>query len=909
MTTPVGPPGKLRIYLGAAAGVGKTYKMLEEGNRRLARGTDVVIGLVETHDRQGTAAQIRDLPVVPRRVLPYRGSALEEMDVDAILARRPAVALVDEMAHTNVPGSRNAKRSQDVQELLEAGIDVISTLNIQHLASLNDVVEQITGIKQQETIADAMVRAAQQIELVDMTPEALRRRMAHGNIYPAVAIDTALANYFRPGNLGALRELALLWLADRVDENLAEYRVKHGIRQPWETKERVLVALSGDASGETLIRRGARMAARAHGDLLAVHVRTADGTVQPDATALEGQRALLAEMGGSYTEVTSGDVPNALINFAVAEAATQLLLASSRHSWLYHTTHGSVTTQVIRLAGPIDVHVISTAEQATKALPRAVPPSQPVPIPLRRRQLGWLLGIIGVVLVAAALAPLRAGLGVPGVLLCLLLAVVAVAFIGGLRPAAAATVVAALSADYFFLPPIHSLDIARPVNIVAVVVFFVAAGIVSHLIDRLTRRGLQVARAHAEAEALARLAGSSVVAEAATLPSLVAEIRRTFDLDGAAILVRDGAKWLPMAEAGSPAPVRPEDAEFSAELDQGTVLTLTGRSLGGTDIWLLGPFVTQLRLAQERIRLRGVASAAKELAETDTARTALLEAVSHDLRTPLTSIKAAVTSLEGSDTTWSPAKTQEFYRTIDSETDRLTALVSNLLDITRLRAGALPLVRRQADLEQILYDAVNSLSSAGSAVVIDLPDKPPEVWADPGLLERAVANVMANAQAASPPGLVVRVQAEAVGDQVQIRVIDQGPGISAEQRQHMFQPFQRRGDGGGGLGLGLAIAKGFTEAMDGELTVEDTPGGGATFVFFLPRFAPDAGAEEGKAPDAGAGEGKAPDARPEEGNALAGANESAPPADSAATASTGVAPAHGPHAPGIVNRAVRVLRG
>jgi two-component system, OmpR family, sensor histidine kinase KdpD len=854
MATPVGPPGKLRIYLGAAAGVGKTYKMLEEGNRRLARGTDVVIGLVETHDRKGTAAQIRDLPVVPRRVLPYRGSALEEMDVDAILARHPAVALVDELAHTNVPGSRNAKRSQDVQELLEAGIEVISTLNIQHLASLNDVVEQITGVKQQETIADAVVRGAQQIELVDMTPEALRRRLAHGNVYPPAAIDTALANYFRPGNLTALRELALLWLADRVDENLAEYRAKHGIRQPWETKERVLVALSGDPGGETLIRRGARMAARAHGDLLAVHVRTPDGTVQTGTSALEGQRALLAEMGGSYTEVTSADVPNALISFAAAEDATQLLLASSRHSWLYHLTHGSVTTQVIRLAGPIDVHVIATAGEPPKALPRPLRPRQPVPIPRRRRQLGWLLGTVGVVLLAAALSPLRTGLGVPGVLLCLLLAVVAVAFMGGRRPAAAATVVAALSADYFFLPPIHSLDIARPANIVAVVVFFAVAGIVGQLIDRLARRGLQVARARGEAEALARLAGSSVVAEAATLPSLVAEIRRTFDLDGAAILVRDGAKWLPVAEAGSPAPVRPEDAEFAAELDEGTVLTLTGHSLGGADIWLLGPFVTQLRLAHERIRLQGVASAAKELAETDTARTALLEAVSHDLRTPLTAIKAAITSLEASDTTWSPARTQDFYLTIDSETDRLTALVSNLLDITRLRAGALPLVRRQADLEQILYDAVNSLSSAGSAVVIDLPDQPPEVWADPGLLERAVANVMANAQAASPPGLVVRVEAEAVGDQVQIRVIDQGPGISAEQRQHMFQPFQRRGDGGGGLGLGLAIAKGFTEAMDGELAVEDTPGGGTTFVFTLPRFALEEDADQdvraGRAPAA-----------------------------------------------------------
>ncbi len=838
MNTATAAPGKLRIYLGAAAGVGKTYTMLEEGRRRRGRGTDVVIGLVETHGRPGTAAQIGDLPIVARRVIAYRGGELEEMDLDAVLARHPAVALVDELAHTNVPGSRNVKRWQDVQELLQAGIDVISTVNIQHLASLNDVVEHITGVRQQETVPDAVVRAADQIELVDMTPEALRRRMAHGNIYPAAAIDTALANYFRLGNLSALRELALLWLADRVDEQLADYRARHGIRQPWETRERVVVALSGAPDGEALIRRGARMAARMHADLLAVHVRTPDGTVQPDTKPLEGQRALLAEVSGSYTEVTGADVPSALINFAITEDATQLLLASSRHSWMYHAAHGSVTTQVIRRAGPIDVHVISTAGHPVSPLPRSLPRRQPVPMPRRRRQLGWLLGTAGVAGIAAALSPLQTGLGLPGALLCLLLAVVAVAFVGGLRPATAATIVAALSADFFFAPPIHSFDVARPVNVVALVVFFAVTTVVSQVIDRLTRRGLQVARARGESEALARLAGGTVFAEAATLPSLVAELRRTFDLDSAAIIVPEGDKWLTVAQAGGPAPARPEDAQFAAELDQGAVLALSGHSLSGADIWLLGPFVTQLRIAQERARLQDEASAAAELADADNVRTALLEAVSHDLRAPLTGIKAAITSLLSPDTAWSPADAQAFYRTIDAQTDRLTRLVSNLLDMSRLRAGQMPLVPHETDVERILYSAVNSLGSAGSGVAIDLPSKPPAAWADPGLLERALANVMANAQAASPPGLAVHVQAGAIDDRVEIRVIDQGPGIPAEQRAGIFEPFQRRGDGQGGLGLGLAIAKGFTEAMDGELTVEDTPGGGATFVFSLPRFGP-----------------------------------------------------------------------
>ncbi|HMK98259.1 MAG TPA: histidine kinase, partial [Acidimicrobiales bacterium] len=275
-------PGKLRIYLGAAPGVGKTFAMLDEGWRRFHRGTDVVVGFVEAHNRPKTTAQVRDLPVIARKRLPYRGQLLEEMDLDAVLARHPAVALVDELAHTNVPGSRNEKRWQDIQELLAAGIDVISTVNIQHLASVNDVVERITGVPQRETVPDAVVRSADQIELVDMTPEALRRRMAHGNIYPPEKIDTALAHYFREGNLGALRELALLWVADRVDDELASYRQRHGIQDKWETKERIIVALSGAPGGEHLLRRAARIAARSNGEVVGVHVRSADGLVRPE---------------------------------------------------------------------------------------------------------------------------------------------------------------------------------------------------------------------------------------------------------------------------------------------------------------------------------------------------------------------------------------------------------------------------------------------------------------------------------------------------------------------------------------------------------------------------------------------------------------------------------------------------
>ncbi|HYA68692.1 MAG TPA: DUF4118 domain-containing protein, partial [Acidimicrobiales bacterium] len=528
--------GKLRIYLGAAPGVGKTFAMLDEGWRRRSRGTDVAIGFVEPHDRPKTIGQIRDLPVIARQTLSYRGQLLEEMDVDAVLARHPAVALVDELAHTNVPGSRNEKRWQDIEELLGAGIDVISTVNIQHLASVNDVVEHITGITQRETVPDTFVRAADQIELVDMDPDALRRRMAHGNIYPPEKIDTALGHYFRVGNLGALRELALLWTADRVDEELAAYRERHGIREPWETKERIVVALSGAHGGEHLLRRAARMAARINGEVIAVHVRAGDGLVHAEPPGLEAQRALVGELSGRYAEVSDVDQAGALVKFARAENATTLIMGATGRSRIHELLHGSVINRVIREAAPIDVHVISPPEDVEVGLPQLPSRHRPVSVPPRRRNIGLVLGTVGIVLLGLVLSPLRGSLALPGALLVLLLGVVLVAYIGGVLPAAMAAVVAALAADFLFTPPIYSLRIAHPADVVALVVFFAVAALVSLLVDQLTRRGLQVARARAEAESLARLAGGSVLSGVEPLPDIVGELRRTFDLDAVVIL-------------------------------------------------------------------------------------------------------------------------------------------------------------------------------------------------------------------------------------------------------------------------------------------------------------------------------------------------------------------------------------
>ncbi len=353
--------GQLRIYLGAAPGVGKTYAMLGEGQRRRVRGTDVVVGLLETHGRKLTAAMAEGLEIVPRRTMTHRGATFTEMDLDAVLARHPQVALIDELAHTNVPGCRNAKRWQDVDELLDAGVDVITTLNIQHLESLNDVAKQVTGVEQHETLPDAIARRADQIELVDMTPEALRRRMVHGNVYPPNRIDAALTHYFRPGNLTALRELALLWLADRVEEGLQRYRAEHGIAEQWETRERIVVAIAGEKGDEAVIRRAARIAARTPGsDLIAVHVNCEDGLLAAPAGALETQRALVVSVGGSFCEAPGDDIPETLLGFARAENATQMVLGASRRGrFVTLLTGKSIPTRVARRAEHIDVHLVS----------------------------------------------------------------------------------------------------------------------------------------------------------------------------------------------------------------------------------------------------------------------------------------------------------------------------------------------------------------------------------------------------------------------------------------------------------------------------------------------------------------------------------------------------------------------
>lgn len=837
--------GVLRVYMGAAPGVGKTYAMLNEGWRRHERGTDVVVGYVETHGRANTAAQLRDLEIVHRCTITYRGQAFEEMDLDAVLARAPKVALVDELAHTNVPGSRHEKRWQDIDVLLDAGIDVISTVNIQHLESLNDVVARITGVTQRETVPDVFVRKADQLELVDMAPEALRRRMAHGHVYASEKVDAALSNYFRVGNLAALRELALLWVADRVDEGLQDYRERHGLVEPWETRERVVVALTGAPNGERLIRRGARIAARTHGELVGVHVRVGDGLAGPGQDLLDRHRLLLEELGGRFSAITGTDTADALVRFARSENATQLLLGSSRRSRWAELVHGSVVNRVIRAAAeePIDVHVISAQQP-----PSSRPPPDHRRLAVRSRRataLAWAMAFVAVPLLAVGLLTVRDAVGVPGMLLLLLLAPIAVALVGGMWPALAASVVAFLLADWLYFEPTHSLRLSLARDAVALVVFVAVAALVSGLVDQLARRGAQLARGRAETEALAGLATATALLEGEALHRLVRELEATIAIEAAAVLSPAEGGWTVEASAGRPVPVSPEHATYSAELGGGSVLVVSGPPLAAEDRRVLGAFVSQLRVAQSALRLQADAASAAALAEANTVRDAILAAVSHDLRGPLANIKAAASSLLSDDVEWPRDAILTFCKTIDEEADRLGALVSNLLDMGRLQAGMLGVRLEPVPVEEAVYAALASLAVDPAAVTVRIPDGMPPARADRTLLERALANLIGNALAWAPEGTPVRVQACAVGGKVDIGVVDQGPGIPPEQRETVFRPFQRLGDGGPGahegIGLGLAVTKGFVDAMGAELALEDTPGGGTTMVVTL-------AADDGNAP-------------------------------------------------------------
>lgn len=819
--------GRLRVLLGAAPGVGKTYAMLEEAHRLAETGVDVVVAVVDTHERAATGALLNGLEAVPRREVLYHGVQLTEMDLDAVLARHPALALVDELAHTNAPRSAHTKRWQDVDALLDAGIDVLSTVNIQHIESLNDVVEAITGIEQRETVPDGVLRAADRVQVVDLAPQALRDRLAEGVVYPASRIDAALANYFRLGNLTALRELALVWLADEVDSALQRYRDEHGIDARWEARERVVVALSGGPEGETLLRRGARIAARsAAGELVAVHVTSEDGLRPVDPEALATQRSLVEQLGGTYHQVVGHNVPEALVAFARAANATQLVIGVSRRSRLLALLTGPGTSATaIRESGDIDVHIVSHDAAGGRLLQL---PRIGGALSARRRLLGFLLALLGGPLLTLLLKVLGTPDSLTADALAYQLLVVLVALLGGAWPAALAAVLSGLTLDLLFVPPTGRLSIARPAHLTALILYVVIGLLVSLVVDQAARRTRAARRSAGESEVLATVAGE-VLRGGDAVEALVARTREAFNLL-AVRLMEDERELAADGDAppGTPVATIPVG-------DRGR-LELFGGPLHAGDRRILAVVANQLELALERRSLVAAAAELRPLAETDRVRSALLAAVGHDLRRPLAVATAAVTSLRTSGDRLSATDRAALLGSGEAALLQLGTLITNLLDASRIQAGALGVSLTEVELDDVLPAALEELGLTPGNALLRVPEPLPALRADPVLLQRVIVNLLANAVRYSPPDRPPEIGASTFGDTVEIRVVDHGPGVAAERRDGLFDPFQKRTDtdNSAGIGLGLALSRGFTEGMGGTIEAEDTPGGGLTMTVTLP---------------------------------------------------------------------------
>ncbi|WP_031332804.1 DUF4118 domain-containing protein [Williamsia sp. D3] len=825
--------GTLEVFLGCAPGVGKTYEMLAQAHTLADEGVDVVVAVVESHGRTATEAMVDGLEVVARAEYEYRQTTLSEMDLSAVLQRRPQVVLVDELAHTNAPGSVNRKRWQDIEALRDAGIDVLSTINIQHLESLNDVVAQITGVVQRETVPDDVVRGADQIELVDISPQALRQRLSAGKVYPSDRAGGALASYFRQGNLTALRELALLWLADQVDDSLAAYRSAHAITDTWEARERVVVAITGGPESATLLRRASRIASRSSAELLVVHVVRGDGLADPASVDLAGLTDLAKGFGAQVHTVVGDDVPETLLEFARGVNATQLVLGTSRRSRWQRLLDEGVGNTVVRESGKIDVHMVTHEVAGTRNR-----------LDIRQSRfhhpLSWVAAVVVPAMAAGVLALLDRWLGLASDSALFFVVVLAVSMLGGIGPAALSAIVCGLLLNFLFTTPRYSFTINETDNLITIVVMLVIAVAVAALVDSSTVRRAQARRAGREAELLATFAGAVLSGEEPD--GLLERVRETYDQRAVSVVRTDGrGPGVVEAAVGADPPAHPDDADtVCAVPGEEFALLLRGATLGGGDRRVLAAVAIQAAGVIRQRALATEAAAAKALSATDQLRRALLSAVSHDLRTPLAAVKASVSSLRSTDVAFSADDTAELLATIEESTDQLTDVVDNLLDSSRLAAGVVSPDMRTVYVTEAVERAIAGIARSDrvGAERITFSDNELAAHADPGLLERVLVNVMDNALRHSGPRAPVSIKAALTGDdpaRCEISVIDHGPGVAAHDREKMFTAFGRLGDRntGGGVGLGLSVAQGFVQAMDGTIEAVETPGGGLTMVIGL----------------------------------------------------------------------------
>ncbi|KQB86238.1 ATP-binding protein [Corynebacterium lowii] len=836
---PTGQPrrGRLKIYLGFAPGVGKTCAMLNEAHELVAQGRSVLVGVVEDHGRPRTAALVEGLEVLPRHY--EHGSMYGELDVEAVLAAHPDTVLVDELAHTVLGSAQapDAKRWQDVHRLLDAGINVLSTLNIQHVESLNDVVFAITGVRQRETLPDRVLREADQIELVDLSPDTLRVRLARGLIYQGDTAQRALDHYFRLGNLTALRELALLWLADKVEEGMAQYRTERDIHASWPTRERVVVGVSGSPGSDVLIRRGARIAGRvADRELVVVHVARDDGFSRRPPDSLRSLQKLTEDLGGQWRVIAGDEVADTLLGFARTLNASQIVIGLGASTRRHRLGATQLSKQIINQAGHVDVHIVAAEGTGAGVASEAPAQARRNYLSTGRKAVGWGVAAVAPPLVTLALTAFHPSPDYVGaVLLGYLTIVVFAALAGGLRPAILAVLSGSLLVNWFLTTPEHTLTITEPESLISILFFFIVAVCVAWIVDVAAQRTHQAQQRQAQAIVLADLARGAIH-EGDDLPSLLRRIQQTFSLHRVDLQrwAPESHQWVTLESTSPRGLVDKWDPEAGERVELGPRLRL---SMAGPEIRPEQRTMIEARGARitailDRQEIDAVRRAAAALETSNRVGSALLAAVSHDLRTPLASIKAAVSGLMLGDVPLPPEAHAALIESIEESADRLETVIGNLLDMSRLNSGTIAVHQRRLRAAEIIEAVLAEQPELREHIRVEVSEGLPALLGDSGLLQRALANLLRNALLHGEAPVLMR--AVAVEDTVEIQVIDHGPGIPEDQRETLFTPFVHRNDTGTGLGLGLAVVRGFAEAMHGDIRVDDTPGGGATMILSLP---------------------------------------------------------------------------
>lgn len=809
--------GKLRIYIGAAAGVGCTYAMLDEGSRRQARGTKVVVGWVDTHQRPNTEALLTSLTGIHNNQ--------QDFDTAELINRQPDVILIDDIGckiGTDVP---ERFRWQEVEKLLAAGIDVIATASVQHIASLADIVNDITGECPQGFLPDRVLKLAEQIEIVDATPEAIRRRIAHGNVFGPDALRPRDADLFNSDSFARLRLLLIEWMTQHLGASE---------RKNSELGERIVIAIRNPEEFKPLLHRVTRLASHTGATLLCVHVMSPHAS--EDRQKFHELNEQVKAIGGTFQQIVGTNIAETLASFATVENATQIVIGSSKRKWLRRPFTRPLVDQLSHLAPFVDVHIVKTENSN-------LPNMQGTNISLlsrRRKIAGFIFGFAFLSTLTTSLSINQSGLSVSTALTLSLLGVITTTAIGGLWPGISAAVIAPLLVNWFLIAPFHTLRINNFENIVELAVFVSVATIVSAFVSVNSRRTAEAKRAWREASALSALAESTAVEP---LEGILDLLRETLNFDAVGLFPIGEQTTIFVSPNDLDNSLIISDTDVKVPINNEVVLVARGPVLSSDDHRILHAFTGQLSKALEQRRLRDLATEADTLAKADELRTAILRAVSHDLRSPLAGIKASVSSLRQTDIEW-PAETQrEFLASIESETDRLTSIVTNLLDLSRIEAGVLQPSLRDVSVEEIVPYVVQGFGNRSHLIGIENTGSLEDVYVDPALLERVLANLIDNALTWSGHEQPIVVRSHQSGNYVQVHIIDHGPGIPKDQKQKVRQAFHRLGDKRqyGGLGLGLAIADRLIVSMNGNLELRDTPGGGLTAVILLPvsrRFHP-----------------------------------------------------------------------